>query len=103
MIRLVVTMVIKEGKMDAFLAECKKIRPQVLAEKGCIMYDYHREIQSPLGSQEPVQKNRITLLEAWESLDALQEHSAAPHMKEFLARVKDMRESVTARVLEPAF
>lgn len=103
MIRLVVTMIIKEGKMDEFLAECKKIRPKVLAEKGCIAYDYHHEIQSFLGSQEPVQKNRITLLETWESLDALKTHSAEPHMKEFLAKVKDLRESVTARVLEPAF
>ncbi len=103
MISLVVTMVIKEGRMDEFLAECKKIRPKVLAEKGCFAYDYFKEVQSPLGSQEPVQKNRITLLERWESMEALQEHSDAPHMKEFLSKVKEWRESVTSRVLEPAF
>ena len=103
MIQVVVTMIIKEGKMEPFLNECKKLRPRVLAEKGCLGYEYFREIPSPLGNQEPVQKNRITLLERWESVEALKTHSSMPHMKEFLDRVKDLRESVSSRVLEPAF
>lgn len=103
MISLVVTMVIKDGKMEEFLKECKRIRPLVLAEKGCLAYDYFKDIQSPLGSQEPVQTNRITLLERWESMEDLMVHSSQPHMKEFLGKVKELRQSVTARVLEPAF
>ena len=39
-----VTMIIKKGKMDEFLAECRKIRSLVLAEKGCLMYDYTQAI-----------------------------------------------------------
>jgi quinol monooxygenase YgiN len=96
-------MIIKEGKMELFLTECRKLRPLVLAEKGCFGYEYFREVSSPLGNQESVQNNRITLLERWESLDALKTHSSMPHMKVFLDRVKDLRESVSSRVLEPAF
>jgi quinol monooxygenase YgiN len=103
MINLVVTMVIKEGKMEAFLAECAKIRPLVLKEKGCIAYDYSREIPSTLPIQEPINPNRVTLVERWESMEDLTLHSAAPHMKEYGPRVKDLRVSVSARVLEPIF
>jgi hypothetical protein len=65
MIQVVVTMIIKEGKMELFLTECRKLRPLVLAEKGCFGYEYFREVSSPLGNQESVQNNRITLLERW--------------------------------------
>lgn len=96
-------MVIKEGKMKEFLAECAKIRPLVLKEKGCIAYDYSRELPSSLPIQEPINPNRVTLVEKWESMDDLNTHSASPHMKEYGPRVKDLRESVSARVMEPIF
>ena len=80
MIYSVVTMMIKPGQMEAFLAECRKIRPLVLAEDGCRMYDYTREINSGSDRQEPIDPNRVTLFEKWESLEALDTHSAAPHM-----------------------
>ena len=103
MINVVVTMIIKEGRMNDFLAECTKIRPLVLKEEGCHGYEYTREIASPLGIQEPIDSNRITLLEQWESIEALKAHSVSPHMKEFGPRMKEMRASVTARVTESIF
>jgi quinol monooxygenase YgiN len=103
MIYNVVTMMIKPGQMDAFLAECRKIRPLVLAEDGCLMYDYTREIDSGSDRQEPIDPNRVTLFEKWESLAALDTHSAAPHMTEFVARVAPMRESVVIRTGTEAF
>ena len=103
MIYSVVTMMIKPGQMEAFLAECRKIRPLVLAEDGCRMYDYTREINSGSDRQEPIDPNRVTLFEKWESLEALDTHSAAPHMTEFVARVGPMRESVVIRTGTEAF
>jgi len=103
MLHILVTMMIKEGRMQEFLAVCEELRPQVLQEKGCLAYDYTREVPSPLGIQEPLEPNRITLIERWESLDALKAHMEAPHMKKAAARLKDLRASVTARVLESAF
>ena len=70
-----VTMIIKKGKMDEFLAECRKIRSLVLAEKGCLMYDYTREIETGSERQETIIQNRVTLYEKWESIEALDVHS----------------------------
>ena len=103
MIHIVVTMIVRPGCLPDFLAECEKLRPLVLAEPGCIEYVYTRDIASPLGIQEPLHANRITLIEKWDSLAALQVHMEQAHMKEFGPRIQAMRESVTARVTEPAF
>ena len=103
MIYSVVTMMIKPGQMDAFLAECRRIRPLVLAEDGCHMYDFTREIDTGSGRQEPVDPNRVTLYEKWASLEALAAHSASAHMKEFVGRMVPMRESVVIRTGTEAF
>ena len=103
MIYSVVTMVIKPGQMEAFLAACRKVRPLVLAEEGCLMYDYTREIDSGSDRQEPVDPNRVTLFEQWESLAALDTHSATAHMREFVAQVAPLRASVVIRTGTEAF
>ena len=103
MINLVVTMIVKSGKMDEFLAECGKLRPFVLEEKGCIAYDYSREISSPIPIQETVNPDRVTLVERWESMEDLAAHMNAPHMKKYGPRISALRESVSARVMEPLF
>jgi quinol monooxygenase YgiN len=102
MVHLVVTFIIKEGKMDEYLAELKKLRPQVLAEKGCVEYTFLREYQSPLDIQEAVNPNRVTLVEKWETPEALAVHGAAPHMKDFNLRAAAFHERVSARVMETA-
>ncbi len=103
MIYISVTMIIKKGKMEEFLVECQRIRPIVLAEPGCLMYDYTREMASGSEQQEAVDPNCITLYEKWESIETLNVHSEAPHMKEFVSRVSPMRESVVVRTGIEAF
>jgi len=103
MIYSVVTMIIKKGKMDVFLAECRKIRPLVLAEEGCLMYDYTREIDTGSDRQEPINSSRITLYEKWTSTEALDIHSGMPYMIEFVSRVAPMRQSVIIRTGIEAF
>lgn len=97
MIYSIVTMIIKKGKMDEFLKECAKIRPKVLAEAGCLMYDYTREIETGSDRQETLHPNRITLYEKWASSEALDVHNSMPYMDAFGARVAPLRESVTIR------
>jgi quinol monooxygenase YgiN len=103
MLHILVTMMVKEGRMKEFLAVCAELRPSVLREAGCQAYEYTRDAASPLGIQEPVEANRITLIERWESLDALKAHMGTPHMKEAGLKMKDLRTSVVARVVESIF
>ncbi|MDR2211725.1 MAG: antibiotic biosynthesis monooxygenase [Spirochaetaceae bacterium] len=102
MVHLVVTFGIKEGKMDEYLAELKKLRPLVLAEKGCVEYTFAREYKSSLAIQEPVDPNRLTLIEKWETPEALAIHGASSHMKEFEPRLKPLQTGVSARIMESA-
>jgi quinol monooxygenase YgiN len=103
MIYVVVTNKIARGRMQEFLDACREVRPLVLAERGCHGYEHVRELKSPLGIQEAVDPDRITLVEQWESLAALEAHARAPHIAAFGARVKALRESVPARVCETIF
>ena len=97
MIYSIVTMIIKKGKMEEFLTECRKIRPLVLAEEGCLMYDYTREIDTDSNRQEPVNPDRITLYEKWATQEALDFHNSMDYMEEFGKRVALLRESVRIR------
>ena len=103
MIHVMVTMMVKEGRMEEFLAVARELRPEVLKEAGCHGYEYIRELPSPLGIQEPVDPNRVTLLERWESFEHLKAHMETPHMKAAGPRMRDLRASVTARVAESIF
>ena len=103
MIHVIVTMRIKEGRMQDFLAACAALRPQVLQEPGCLAYDYTRDGEAPLGIQPPIEADRITLIERWVSMDALKAHLATPHMHAAGAGMKDMRASAELRFMESIF
>lgn len=103
MVHVVVTMRIKEGRMEAFLAACAALRPQVLQEPGCLSYDYTRDSPSPRDPQQPLEADRITLIERWESMEALKAHLETPHMRLAGAQMKEMRASAELRFMESLF
>ncbi|MBN2625658.1 MAG: antibiotic biosynthesis monooxygenase [Spirochaetales bacterium] len=103
MIYLCVNMTIKEGKMEEFQEACRKVRPQVLAEEGCLMYDHTRDLSLDFIPGEPFGDRVITLYEKWESREALDAHLKTAHMKEFSASVADLREKVTIRTGTEAY
>jgi len=103
MLHVIVTMRIREGRMPEFLAACEALRPLVLAEPGCHAYDYTRDQASPFDPQQPVDPDRITLLERWASLDALKAHLASPHMRAAGPRMQELRASVELRLTESIF
>ena len=92
MIYLNVTMIIKEGRMDDFLEVCREVRPLVLAEEGCLMYDHTRDLDV---NGEDYHERRITLYEKWSGQDALDAHLKTDHMARFSKAVAEMREKVT--------
>ncbi len=91
-------MMLKEGAMPAFRKLARELASLVQREEGCAGYEFTADVQSPIGIQEPVQGNRVTLIEKWASLEALSAHLAAPHMKAAGPKMDALRESVTIRV-----
>lgn len=98
MIHVIVTNQVKPGKLEDFLALARQLAPLVEQEAGCFGYEYTLDTESPLAIQEPVETQRVTLLERWESLAALEAHATAPHMQEYGPGLRELRESVTIRV-----
>ena len=102
MIHVIATIALRPGVRDAFLAEFHKVVPDVRAEDGCIAYGPAVDLASGIPAQPAVRDDVVTVVESWESLDHLRAHLAAPHMRAYRERVKDMVVSATLSVLTPA-
>ena len=72
-----------------------------MAEKGCIEYTPTVDVPTNIGVQE-TNKNIVTIIEKWESLDHLYAHLKAPHMNTYREKVKDIVVGVTIKVLTEA-
>ena len=98
MINVIASIFIKEGKRSDYLRNLKAGVAVVRKEKGCIEYVPTSDIETGL----PVQirdKNVVTIIERWESLDALNAHLVSPHMLEYREKVKDLVDRVSVKVL----
>jgi quinol monooxygenase YgiN len=102
MIHVIATIEVAAGKRLEFLAEFRRIVPQVRAEAGCIEYGPAIDLAADLAVPVPVRENVAVIVEKWESLDALKAHMVAPHMQDYRVRVKDLVARVQLQVLEPA-
>ena len=83
--------------IEIFKANVQKVRE----ETGCIEYFPAVDIDSGL----PVQRldaNVITIVEKWQSLEALSDHLATPHMLAYREKVKDLVEDLSLKVLQQA-
>jgi quinol monooxygenase YgiN len=102
MIHVIASVRVKPGRLDDFLGLLKTIAPTVREEKGCIRYDPMVDIVSGLPPQV-LDPNLVTLIEAWESLEALRNHLKTPHMAAFFEKRKDMVEGGSSlKVLQEA-
>lgn len=102
MIHVIATIELHPGRRDDFLREFHRIVPPVLAEQGCLEYGPTVDVDTGLSAQLPLRADVVTIVEKWESLEALKAHLVAPHMVEYRPRVKDMVIRTTLQVLEPA-
>jgi len=102
MIHAVATIEIVPGKREEYLDLFAELVPKVLAEDGCIEYGPTIDIESGIGRQSPMRENVVTVLEKWESLDALKAHVVAPHMAEYKEAVKDLVTGLELQILTPA-
>ena len=101
MIYVIATVEVKPGKREAFLAEFSRNVPNVRVEKGCIDYGPTVDLKTDIARQIPLRENTVTIIEKWESLQALLAHMQAPHMLTYRERVKDLVSGSTLQILEP--
>lgn len=101
MIYVIATIDLAPGTREAYLVEFRKNQPLVLAEAGCIAYAPAVDADTGIPTQFKTGPDRITIMEQWESVDALKAHAVAPHMKAVRIATKDFVRGLELRVLDP--
>ncbi len=101
MIHVIATIETASGMREDFLAAFAELVPDVRAEKGCIEYGPAVDLATSVGDQLTVRDDVVTVIEKWESEDALRAHLDAPHMVRYRRTVKDLVQGISIRVLEP--
>jgi quinol monooxygenase YgiN len=102
MIYVIATVELSSGGKDKYLSELKRVMPLVHKEKGCLEYGPTLDVPTGIPIQVPQRDNVVTLIERWESVDALKLHLTQPHFLEYRECVKDVMKSVSIQVLTPA-
>jgi quinol monooxygenase YgiN len=101
MINVIASIHIKAGRMSEFIDIVKSNIPHVVKEEGCIEYVPAIDVSSGLPLQE-LNKNVVTIVEKWASLENLKAHLSAPHMVSYQEKVKNLVEKVSLKILEEA-
>jgi quinol monooxygenase YgiN len=102
MICVIATIEVAEGRRQDFLAEFRKLVPKVLGETGCLEYAPMVDVPSGIGVQAPGRPDVVTIVEKWQSLEALEAHLMAPHMIDYRKAVKGLVKGTSLVVLAPA-
>ncbi len=98
MINVIASICVKTGRLSDYLAILKANIPVVRREKGCIEYLPTVDIDAKLPPQV-FDENVVTILEKWESIEALHAHLGSPHMRDYREKVYHIIESVSLKVL----
>ncbi len=101
MINVIASIEIKDGMVADFIEIFKANVPNVKAEKGCVEYTPTLDVNSGLPPQS-LDKNIVTIIEKWETLEALLDHIKAPHMLKYKEKVKDIVIDVSLKILQEA-
>lgn len=101
MIHVIASIKIKEGCIAEFIEIFKANVPNVLEEKGCL--EYVPTIDAPTGlPPQELDESVVTIVEKWESIEALQDHLSAPHMLAYKEKVEDLVAGMRLKVLKNA-
>ncbi|HSU99431.1 MAG TPA: putative quinol monooxygenase [Roseiarcus sp.] len=90
MIRVVAVITASPGRRAELLAAFRANVANVLAEKGCIEYAGHVDAATVGPFQADYGPDSLVVLESWESPEALKAHIAAPHMKAYSEKTRDL-------------
>ncbi|MFI4874036.1 MAG: putative quinol monooxygenase [Blastopirellula sp. JB062] len=102
MIHVIATIELEPGSRDQFVAAFHELVPLVHAEQGCVEYGPTIDVATGLEPQMPLRSDVVTVVEKWESIEALKAHLVAPHMEAYREKVADIVRGMQLQVLEPA-
>ena len=89
-VHVVAVITTKPGKREEVLGHFHDNIPNVHAEDGCIEYGPTIDTPGVGGIQTEIGEDTFIVIEKWESLDHLKAHAAAPHMKTYAEKNKDL-------------
>ena len=101
MIHVIAIVTAKPGRREEVLGHWRQIVPAVRAENGCIEYGAAVDAEPALPIQTNYGPDTFVVIEKWESMDALKAHAAAPHMREYGAKTKELLASRVIHILSP--
>lgn len=100
MITVIASIKVVPDKVVEFVKLFNENVPNVLEEDGCIEYYPTVDIETGLEVQQ-ADPSIVTIIECWESIDALKDHLGAPHMTRYREQTKELVEAVSIKVLQP--
>ncbi len=100
MIHVIATIELNAGCRENFLKILNDSVPLVKAEEGGRAYELTIDVEPGLPIPVAVRENTVTIVEAWESLEALQAHLKTPHMAAYRKAVKDWVSNLSLQVLQ---
>lgn len=101
MIHVVASIGVKPGKREEYIELFKENVPNVLAENGCIDYVPTVDADSGIDAQW-TDETVVTVIEKWETIEALKTHLAAPHMVQFFEDTEELVDDISLSILEDA-
>jgi quinol monooxygenase YgiN len=102
MICVIAKIEVAEGRREEFLAEFRRVVPKVLQEAGCLEYGPMVDVPTSVGAQVSPRDDVVTVVEKWESVEALEAHLMAPHMLAYRKTVQGLVVSASLEILKPA-
>lgn len=102
MIQLIVTVQVRPGRGDDYVAAFDAIAPSVRQEPGCLEYDIYRDSTDARFDNDE-RPDTLVLCEKWESIEALQMHTRqSAVLDRFRQAVKDVKVASSYILLAPA-
>jgi quinol monooxygenase YgiN len=102
MIHVLAIITAKPGMRDRILEAFRANVEAVHAEAGCVAYEAVVDIDKPFPGFAQFGADTFVVVERWATLEALQAHAVAPHMKAYASKVKDWTADRAIHVLQAA-
>ncbi len=102
MVHVLAVITAQPGTRDRILEAFRANVAAVHAEAGCLAYEAVVDVRPSLPGMAQYGADTFVVVEKWASLEALQAHAVAPHMKAYASKVKELTANRAIHVMEPA-